>query len=90
VQLQLTLDQAPASSFKVVSFSEIIATSPPGLKTVNVTVTTLLDTTSIVLSDQFSYVNYSPINPVRICDIRSYSNGVFLNQCNSGTTSNNG
>jgi len=80
----------PASSFKVVSFSEIIATSPPGLGTVNVTVTTLLGTTSIVSADQFSYVNYTPINPVRICDTRPASGLTPLNQCNIGTILNNG
>jgi hypothetical protein len=80
----------PASSFKVVSFSEIIATSPPGLGTVNVTVTTLLGTTSIVSADQFSYVNYTPINPVRICDTRPASGLTPLNQCNIGTMLNNG
>ncbi len=77
----------PASSFTVVSDSEITATSPSvaasGL--VNVTVTGPDGTSLTSTFDQFNYIQggtYSALSPMRICDTRANQVGVVTNQCN--------
>jgi hypothetical protein len=54
----------PASSFTVVSPTEIIATSPPGAAgTVDVTVTTSVGTSAISSADQFTYQTPPVLTP---------------------------
>jgi len=70
-----------ASSFTVLSSTEISATSPPGTsgQSVDVTVTTPGGTSAASTADVFTYTpgtkplsltGYHPLSPVRICDTR--------------------
>ena len=59
---------ANATTFKLESASEIIATSPPGSGTVDVTATTVGGTTAAGSADHFSYVpppNVTSVNPTQ-------------------------
>ena len=81
----------PATSFVVNSDTSITAVAPSGAGTVDISVTTPSGTSATVSSDQFSYVNYTPISPIRVCDTRPVSStSVISNQCNNGTAGNNG
>ncbi len=74
-----------STSFTVVSSSRIIAVSPVGSGTVNVTVTANGLISATVPVDQYTYVQtiYNPINPSRICDTRAADPPyVNYNQCN--------
>ncbi len=81
----------PATSFVVNSDTSITAVAPSGIGTVDISVITPYGTSATVSSDQFSYVNYTPISPTRVCDTRPVSGtSVISNQCNNGTAGNNG
>ncbi len=82
-----------SSAATVVSISSgsIDAVAPSGVGTVDITVISGSVISSTSAADQFSYVAYTPINPVRVCDTRPASGtSVLSNQCNDGTTSNSG
>ena len=55
----------PASSFKVVSDSEIDAVAPPGTGTVHVSVTTPAGTTQATSANQYSYFSISSVSPAK-------------------------
>ena len=77
-----------ASSFTVISDTEITAVSPAVSlpATVDITVATSSGTSSTDTNDQFTFgqQTYNPITPTRICDTRPVQPGVAFNQCNDG------
>ncbi len=74
-----------STSYTVVSSTQIVAVSPIGAGTVNVTVTANGMTSATSVNDQYTYVQtiYNPVNPSRICDTRAADPPyVNYNQCN--------
>lgn len=59
---QVFFGTTPGINVVIVSDTEITVTAPPGMGTVNVTVTTLFGTTPIVPADQFTYSVAPPSN----------------------------
>ena len=64
---------AAAASFSVTSGTQIAATSPPGLGTVDVTVTTPAGTSAVSGADHFTLIGsvYTAVTPVRLLDTRN-------------------
>ncbi len=79
-----------STDVNVLSSTEITAVSPLGSSEVDITVVSTSGTSLTSSNDLFSYVAYTPINPVRVCDTRAVSSNIASNQCNDGTTSNTG
>jgi YVTN family beta-propeller protein len=50
----------PATNFTVLSDTTIVATVPPGIGVVNITIITPFGTTAIILADQYTYVSLPP------------------------------
>ncbi len=74
-----------ATSYTVMSSTQIIAVTPIGVGTVNVTVTSNGMTSAVSVGDQYTYEQtvYNPVSPTRICDTRSPNPPyVNYNQCN--------
>ncbi len=79
------------SSIVFVSSTQLDAVSPQGSGTVDITAN--LDGVSSAVSsvDRFTYLNYEPVNPTRICDTRTANGtGVISNQCDNGSLGNSG
>ncbi len=82
----------PATSFTVVSNTEITAVSPAVTtpNTVDITVLSGGFSSPTTVNDRFTYgqQTYVPITPVRICDTRAQNPpSVAVNQCNDGSAS---
>ncbi len=82
----------PATSFTVVSNTEITAVSPAATtpSTVDITVAVGGFSSPTTVNDRFTYgqQTYVPIAPVRICDTRAQNPpSEAVNQCNDGSAS---